>query len=222
MSSRALDKKIWPVRSELLPGSLNVIRLPLVSRDKTLLPPLHIKLGLIKQLVKGLNKEGKCFKYLFEKFPSLSDAKIKEGIFVGPDIRKLTKDTKFKSVMNEVERNTWKGFKDVCNGFLGNVKQPNYKELVQNMLDSYKELGCNMSIKVHLLNSHLDYFPENLGSVSDEQGERFHQDLKEIEKRYQGRWDIHMLADYCWCLKRDNYNAIHKRKSNKRRFIQSE
>lgn len=175
-------KKIWPVRSELLPGSLNVIRLPLVSRDKILLPPLHIKLGLIKQLVKGLNKEGKCFKYLFEKFPSLSDAKIKEGIFVGPDIRKLMKDTKFESVMNEVERNTWKGFKDVCNGFLGNVKQPNYKELVQNMLDSYKELGCNMSIKVHFLNSHLDYFPENLGSVSDEQGERFHQDLKEIEK----------------------------------------
>ncbi|EFN85286.1 hypothetical protein EAI_02819, partial [Harpegnathos saltator] len=26
----------------------------------------------------------------------------------------------------------------------------------------------------------------------------FHQDIKEMEKRYQGRWDIHMLADYCW------------------------
>jgi hypothetical protein len=35
-----------------------------------------------------------------------------------------------------------------------------------------------MSLKVHFLNAHLDYFPENLGAVSEEQGERFHQDIK--------------------------------------------
>ncbi|GBM72637.1 hypothetical protein AVEN_238222-1 [Araneus ventricosus] len=40
--------------------------------------------------------------------------------------------------------------------------------------------------------------------VSDEQGERFHQDIKEMERRYQGRWDVNMMADYCWCLKRDS------------------
>ena len=44
-----------------------------------------------------------------------------------------------------------------------------------------------MSVKVHFLHSHLDYFPENLGAMSEEQGERFHQDLKTMEKRYQGR-----------------------------------
>jgi hypothetical protein len=38
-----------------------------------------------------------------------------------------------------------------------------------------------MSLKVHFLNAHLDYFPENLGAVSEEQGERFHQDIKEIK-----------------------------------------
>jgi DNA-binding ferritin-like protein len=32
-----------------------------------------------------------------------------------------------------------------------------------------------MSLKVHFLHSHLDFFPENLGEVSDEQGERFQQ-----------------------------------------------
>ncbi|GFV91345.1 uncharacterized protein TNCV_898621 [Trichonephila clavipes] len=46
-----------------------------------------------------------------------------------------------------------------------------------------------MSVKVHFLHSHLDYFPENLGAVSEEQGERFHQDIKEMERRYQGRWN---------------------------------
>ena len=38
-----------------------------------------------------------------------------------------------------------------------------------------------MSIKVHFLHSYLDRFPGNLGALSDEQGERFHQDVKETE-----------------------------------------
>ena len=44
-----------------------------------------------------------------------------------------------------------------------------------------------MSIKVHFLHNHLDRFPANCGDVSDEQVERFHQDIKEMETRYQGR-----------------------------------
>ena len=51
-----------------------------------------------------------------------------------------------------------------------------------------------MSIKFHFLFSHLDTFPDNMGDVSDEQGERFHQDIKEMEERYQGRWDADMMA----------------------------
>ena len=30
-----------------------------------------------------------------------------------------------------------------------------------------------MSCKLHFLNSHMDYFPENLGAVSEEQGGGF-------------------------------------------------
>ena len=74
-----------------------------------------------------------------------------------------------------------------------------------------------MSIKVHFLHSHRDRFPENLGALSDEQGERFHQDVKEME-RYQGRWDAVMLADYCWSIKRDSV-ATHSRKSLKCNFM---
>lgn len=40
-----------------------------------------------------------------------------------------------------------------------------------------------MSIKVHYLYSHLDRFPENLGNLSEVQGECFHQDLKIMEDR---------------------------------------
>ena len=44
-----------------------------------------------------------------------------------------------------------------------------------------------MILKVHFLFSQLDRFPDNLCDVSDEQGERFHQDIKVMEERCQGR-----------------------------------
>jgi hypothetical protein len=65
----------------------------------------------------------------------------------------------------------------------------------------------------------MDWLPESLGSMSDEQGERFHQDIKEMETRYQGRWDSVIMADYCWTLKRDIPVAEHSRVSKKRKFM---
>ena len=75
-----------------------------------------------------------------------------------------------------------------------------------------------MSIKLHNLHNHLEHFPENHGDVSDEQGERFHQDISEMESRYQGRWDQVMMVDYCWCMKKDNPLETHARNSKKRKF----
>ncbi|UYV71951.1 hypothetical protein LAZ67_9001304 [Cordylochernes scorpioides] len=97
--------------------------------------------------------------------------------------------------------------------FLGSVKVENYRDIVNDLLLSYKELGCNMSLKIHFLHSHLDFFPDNLGAVSDEHGERFHQAISSMEKRYQGKWSPAMLADYCWTLKRDLPLAKYRRKS---------
>ena len=50
-----------------------------------------------------------------------------------------------------------------------------------------------MSIKLHFLHSHLARFPENLGDMSDEQRERFHQDISDMDVCYQGHWDAIML-----------------------------
>jgi len=35
-----------------------------------------------------------------------------------------------------------------------------------------------MSVKVHFLQSHVNYFPDNFEAMIDEQGESFHQDIK--------------------------------------------
>jgi len=64
-------------------------------------------------------------------------------------------------------------------------------------------MGCNMSLKIHSLEFHLDFFLENLGEVSDERSERFQPDILAVKKQYQGKWTSSMLADYCWTLKRD-------------------
>ncbi|UYV81646.1 hypothetical protein LAZ67_20001789 [Cordylochernes scorpioides] len=134
-------------------------------------------------------------------------SKIKEGIFVGPQIRELQEDGNFQNSLNEVEAAAWNSFRNVCKNFLGSVKVENYRDIVNDLLLSYKALGCNMSFKIHFLHSHLDFFPDNLGAVSDEHGERFHQDISSMEKRYQGKWSPAMLADYCWTLKRDLQQA---------------
>ena len=65
-------------------------------------------------------------------------------------------------------------------------------------------MKCRMSIKLHFLYSHLDFFSPNMGAISDEHGERFHQDIKTMEKRYQGRWDASMMGDYVWNLLRES------------------
>ena len=69
----------------------------------------------------------------------------------------------------------------VVENFLGENNSCNYVELVNSTLNAY------MSIKVYLIFSQLEKFPENIGSVNDEQGERFPQDMRDMEERYQGR-----------------------------------
>jgi len=61
-----------------------------------------------------------------------------------------------------------------------------------------------MSIKLHFVYRHLHNFPENLDDVGDKQGERFHQNLKAMEERYQMRWDVNVMANYCWGIKRES------------------
>jgi hypothetical protein len=60
-----------------------------------------------------------------------------------------------------------------------------------------------MFLKVHLLDSHFDFFPGNLRALSDEPKQWFHQDISTMEKWYQGKWSPSKLADYWWILRID-------------------
>jgi hypothetical protein len=50
---------------------------------------MHLKLGMMKNSVKVMNQEEAAFSYLRERFPRLGEAKLKEDIFIGPQIRYL-------------------------------------------------------------------------------------------------------------------------------------
>ena len=193
-------------------GRYNVFKEPLVSREKVLLPPLHITLGLVKQFVKALDCEGEAFQEIRAMFPKLSDAKVKGGIFVGPQITTMFKSRTLEKKITETERKAWQAFRGVVDGFLGNNKDPNYKEIVKTLMTSYQKMRCRMSIKLHFLHCHLDFFQENLGDFSDEHGERFHQDIKPMERLYHGRWYGAMMGDYIWFLIREDTSG-QKRKA---------
>ena len=114
------SRKYWPARKSLEPGIMNVENQPLVEPSKILLPSMHFKLDLMKNFVKAMNKEEATFTYLREKFPKLSQAKLKESIFIGPQIRDIIKDEYLDKLLQGDEKAALDSFKFVVKVFLGN------------------------------------------------------------------------------------------------------
>ena len=192
-------------------GRFNVKHVPLADPKNVLLPPLHIKLGLMKCCVRAMDHQGSGFKYLKEKFVSYkSNAKLTAGIFIGPEIRKLFADKNFPKHLNTKELEAWNTLKLVAENFLGNHRAENCIEIVENILEAFRRLVSGMSLKLHFLHSHLEFFPDNLGAVSDEHGERFHQDIPVVEIRYKGKSNANMMGDYCWFLQKQSETKYHR------------
>ena len=141
--------KNWPARKDLTPAPHNVLNSFLIERSKILLLSLHINLGLAKQFVKALKPTSRAFCYIRQMFPSMSEAKVKCGIFVGPQIRRMLAFEELKKQMSDLERNAWQVFRMIVEGFLGNHPRDDYAMVVSNLIESYEKLGCRMSMKLH-------------------------------------------------------------------------
>jgi hypothetical protein len=176
----------------------------LIPVNQVLIPPLHVKIGVMTQIMKQFNKNEKVFAYLCKKFSGLSESKIKAAVYCGPDIRSLMNDKHFPTLLTRNELRAWEAFRDVIDNIFGNFKNPQYKEIVKRLMDSIKKINCRMTVKVHFLDAHIEYFPDNLGQFSEEQGERFHQKLKSFENRYNQSCSANILSDYCWFFVRES------------------
>ena len=84
------ERKDWPNRDQMTIRESNIVKEPLIERNRIVFSPLHLKLDLIKQFVKALDKEGECFQYIHRFFPKLSSEKVRAGIFDGSQIRKCS------------------------------------------------------------------------------------------------------------------------------------
>lgn len=211
----------WPLRADYTVGSENIMNEPLVNRDQILIPPLHIKLGIMTQFIKTLAPESAAMKFILDFYPKISNAKKLAGIFVGPDIRRLLNCSDFEAILETDHKMAWESFRLLVEKFLGNRKDPNYISIVKDFLKNFNKIGARMTVKIHFLNSHLDFFADMiLSDYSDEQGERFHQDLSQIENRYKGKDALKMLAEYCWQLYREEKpNQEHCRKSRQKKHF---
>jgi hypothetical protein len=214
------------------PSEISVVRESLIDPTYVLLPPLHIKLGIMTQLIKriiyrdnpevrkslGLEKRKiDILEYLNNFFEKLSIAKIQGGVFNGPDIRKLMANEEFPNLLDSEEKEAWESFREVITDFFGNFKNPNYRAIVNRLLKALEALEVKTTVKIHFLMQHVDYFPDNLGQFSGEQGERFHQEIKKHEHRYKGKLYKNMLADHCWNLIRES--SLNKNNDQRHFFV---
>ena len=106
------EQEQWPERKKLTAGEKIILNQALVDPSKVIPQPLHIKLGLMTQYVKSLDKHGACLGYICQKFSALSNEKLKAGIFDGSKIRQLMKDKKFIETMNQDEKEAWMAFSE--------------------------------------------------------------------------------------------------------------
>ena len=86
--------------------------------------------------MKALDHESAAFKHLEVVFPKLLEAKIKAGVFIRLQIKKLMQEPEFSGKLLSSEKHAWRSFVAVVRGFLCNNKEENYRELVDNLLKS--------------------------------------------------------------------------------------
>jgi hypothetical protein len=93
----------WPLCSGTS-GQKDVAHPALVNKLEGFIPLLHINLAFINIFVKSTDKEREDFVYLRKKLPKISEAKMKEGIFVGPQIKQILEDQDFSTKSNATDR----------------------------------------------------------------------------------------------------------------------
>lgn len=69
-------------------------------------------------------------------------------------------DKDFELLMDKTELAAWRAFRGVCNGLMGKHKVDESKVVVDELIKCYKDLGCNISLQLHFLHTHLSFFSQ--------------------------------------------------------------
>lgn len=203
---------------ERQPGNFSFIEEPLVPAAKIVLPELHVKLGVFQVYIKrlcSLHEENPrpAYEHYLQKF-KLSEEKLKAGAINGVDVRRLVDDEVFAELLESEgaspESEAWQAFVQVDKRFFGKDDRPeDYQVLVGDMIGTFQRMGCNMSLKMHLMVDHLDLFPAHLGTWSDQHGERGHQEVKSSARLYGDTRTTRVLTERMHQVKRPSAQPPH-------------
>lgn len=93
------------------------------------------------------------------------------------------KNQDFPKVLNRQNLGAWNAVIAVITKVLGKKRSEDYEQLVIDMMEAYRVIDVHMSLKIHLMHFHMNYFSQQLSTESDEQGERYHQVALPFEAR---------------------------------------
>jgi hypothetical protein len=106
----------------------------------------------MKLFADALPKTGNYFQYYCKTNHHMSEAKLQDGVFVCPAIRKPSFDEVFLHKIKEFEREAWITLKCVVNTFVRSNRETECVTAVENMLQSFKFFGCFMGLTINFLN----------------------------------------------------------------------
>lgn len=96
-------------------------------------------------------------------------------------------DVESENSLSDCEAVSWKCFKKIVKSLLGNHKANNYKQLITERLKNNE--GCNPSLKIQFLDSHMNFSPPILEVTNMENA------FTTMDIFYQGKWNPRMLAE---------------------------
>jgi hypothetical protein len=96
---------------------------------------------MTKTFFKAVDHNGKFLQYLQKKFPQNSESKRKD----------LMKNKNVDTLPKWTQKAACEAFKVVVDHFLGQHKALNYKKLVENMHETFRNMRCNVPLKRHFL-----------------------------------------------------------------------
>jgi hypothetical protein len=111
-----------------------------------------------------MNCEG--LQYLKQKCSHIGESNIKYGTYVRPYIKMLITGNAFGEALNNSKVSQMQHSSD-------NQQSQNYSKFDEGILEVCKELGHNMSLKIHFSDSRVDNFCSEYLGGSDKHGQKF-------------------------------------------------
>lgn len=103
------QKKNWPVQVELVLSRSVTVKNFRINRDSIFFPSLHIRLGLVKQLTKSLNRNGECFTYFFLCFTRIDHWEVVNCYFRWYPYPQVHPRSIVQNFMQQIEMWNWPG-----------------------------------------------------------------------------------------------------------------